>query len=245
MPLLDSQSALLLDLIKRGPFPDIGRAPLPPTDFTYYDTAEGGRVSHRDLRFYFRILSPDAAAAEMRNVLTGGGFAVVYSPGDAEQTDAASGYWGQLIPPTMGTWLNNLSRECAVGDPWAELAAQKEVLVPIAEGASTDNTPFTPQEQTEIAASLDALREYITANTTLTVEQLSVLRGEIESLKQASAEVGRHNWVNQLKGFIFTMVVQAMIPPEVVRQGVYFAVVAIGHIVGHVVDPSAGNPELL
>ncbi len=138
--------------------------------------------------------------------------------------------WQSLIR-RISRWLGDVKRDLETPDLWAELQREAELL-----GANFDdvtgNTPFTPDEQNEIAGRLrgwaaDARRTY-----SLSEAQNRVLKAKLDYLVNAAGRLGRTDWRNAFVGAILGYVLTAALPPDSARDMLFRAIGAMGHFFG-------------
>jgi hypothetical protein len=80
-----------------------------------------------------------------------------------------------------------------------------------------ENTPFTPEEQQEIARRLDKLATDVSHALSLSGAQTNALEGKIDYLIEASTRLGRKDWLNNFIGVTLPFVLAAALAPEAAR----------------------------
>jgi hypothetical protein len=134
-------------------------------------------------------------------------------------------------------WLKNLERERSAPNFWAQLDKQRELLAatePTGDG-DEDNSPFNPEEQDQIAAQLNEIKELLVQ--THQVDRRA-LESRIDYLREASTRMGRRDWLNIFIGTIFGWALNGLVPPEGVREVLFVAAHGLGHLFG------GGMPQL-
>jgi hypothetical protein len=96
------------------------------------------------------------------------------------------------------------------------------------------NAPFNPEEQAQIAAQLDEIKELLV--TQHGAEPAALERG-IEELKDASKRSGRREWLFLFMGVGLHWTLTGLVPPEGLRTMLALASQGIGHFFG-------GMPQL-
>ena len=96
----------------------------------------------------------------------------------------------------------------------------------------TENTPFTPDEQNEIAARLQALAEHARRTYSLSAAQMRALDTKLDYLADAARRLGRKDWLNVCAGAILGYILSASLPPEAARDMFLGLARAIGHLWG-------------
>jgi hypothetical protein len=134
-------------------------------------------------------------------------------------------------------WLKDVKRDLETPDLWAELGGERELLAPAAE-TDVQNTPFTSDEQAEIARQLRELKQYIQETYSLSEEETLALHARLDYLEEAAGRLGRIDWRNVVAGAMLTILVEAILPPDAV-QGIFVVLLkTLAHFFGH------GMPEL-
>jgi hypothetical protein len=107
-----------------------------------------------------------------------------------------------------------------------------------------DNTPFTPSEQEEIGARLDAIKQY-TKETypELPSQQIADIERDIDELKEATQRVGRKDWRIMLYGTAFNMITSDLVPPHIVQSILTMAIHGLAHILGVGGPPPSIGPQ--
>ena len=114
---------------------------------------------------------------------------------------------------------------------WNELEHERKLLaMQLSEEA--ENTPFAPAEQAVISRQLGEIREYVRTNYELSEAQFAVLENRLTYLEGAAARLPRFDWQEALKGVLLTLAVEAVLPPEVIRQVLVLAMRGLAHLFG-------------
>ncbi len=132
--------------------------------------------------------------------------------GDGAVWPTGPNYWQSLLA-RISTWLEEVKQDLDTPDLWAELQREGELL---GAGSSvvTENTPFTADEQREIAERLKKLGEYVRVTHSLSMAQMQALQEKIDYLVTASNRFGRKDWLILFMGVIFGYLFSAGLPPE-------------------------------
>jgi hypothetical protein len=132
--------------------------------------------------------------------------------GDGAVWPTGPNYWQSLLP-RISTWLEEVKQDLDTPDLWAELQREGELL---GAGSSvvTENTPFTADEQREIAERLKKLGEYVRVTHSLSMAQMQALQEKVDYLVTASNRFGRKDWLILFMGAIFSYLFGAGLPPE-------------------------------
>jgi signal transduction histidine kinase len=132
----------------------------------------------------------------------------------------------------LESWLVFVKHDIETPDLWDELRRQTELL----SGSSDDsleNTPFTSDEQDDVAKQLNELREYWQGAYALTESQQADLDSKIDYLIDATTRLGRKDWLNACIGTVIGWVVVTALPPDASRHVLGMLLSAIAHFFGH------------
>ena len=125
----------------------IRAAGLDPKEFDLQDDNAEVRIKHKWSPSCFTV----------RN--EGAHYGASYVVGDGSDWPVSAYSW-RTIFPRISTWLEDVKRDLETPDLWAELQQEGELLLGATSDDLTENTPFTADEQNEIAARLHALAEH-------------------------------------------------------------------------------------
>ena len=118
----------------------------------------------------------------------------------------------QALTSRVSTWASQVKSDLETPDLWAEL--QREVTLLGARSVELiENTPFTPDEQNEIARRLQRLAGHARNTYSLSPEQIRLLDEKLNYLVEASARLGRIDWLNAFVGAILGYILTAAFPP--------------------------------
>jgi len=200
-------------------FEAIHAAGLDPREFELAEEDGDRRLHHRWSESYFVI---------------GGGhghFVGRYVVGDDSPRAYEVHIWPVLVDRVRG-WLDAVKRDLETPDLWAELGGNRELLAPAA-GTDVENTPFTSDEQAEIARQLRELKQYVHDAYSLSEEETLALHARLDYLEEAAARLARIDWRNVVVGAMFTILVEAVLPPDAVRGIFVVLLKTLAHFFGH------------
>jgi hypothetical protein len=160
----------------------------------------------------------------------GMGYNVSYVVGDGMEWPVSAYGW-QTIPTRIKSWLEDAKRDLETPDLWAELQRETQLLGAISDDL-TENTPFSPDEQSEIAARLQALAEHARRTYSLSASQMRALDAKLDYLADAARRLGRKDWLNVCAGAILGYALTASLPPESARDMLLGLARAIRHLWG-------------
>jgi hypothetical protein len=158
----------------------------------------------------------------------------IFHPGRDGPTERINaGNWaGEL--GYVRVWLGLVKEEHETPDLWAELGQQRDLMI----GEAVANTPFTPEEQEQIAAQLAEAKQYARANLELEPEQLDRIEAQLDYLVEAAQRARRIDWRNLLIGSLLSQVLQAVLPVQPILHLLTIVLRGLSHMFG------GGGPEL-
>ena len=140
-----------------------------------------------------------------------------YVVGDGPDWPLEAYSW-QAIIPRIRRWLGEVKGDLETPDLWAELERDARLIF----GATSDdlaaNTPFTPEEQTEIAVRLPTLAEHARRTYSLSAARMQALDAKLDYLVNASRRLGRKDWLNVCAGTILVYILTASVSPGAARD---------------------------
>lgn len=102
-------------------------------------------------------------------------------------------------------------------DLWSALTKEAELSRVGSE--AEDNTPFSPLELKRVAASLSEIKEYLLqTHQQLAQEQIDYIEDRFRYLEEASARMGRKDWINITIGVFSNIIVGVALAPDTARE---------------------------
>jgi hypothetical protein len=197
-------------------FEAVAEGGLDPRECTFdYDEA-GGRVTHVPSRSYF-LLEGDA-----------GHYTATAVVGENPPWPSESYTWGNL-EERVRRWAEEVNRDVDTPDLWAELQREREIL-PGAQYEDVENTPFSSDEQADIAAQLRQIKEFVRNTYSLSEEQMRSLEAKLGNIEAAAGRIGRKDWLLLLYGSMFSVIVTELLPPGAVRSILEMALRGLAHL---------------
>jgi hypothetical protein len=190
--------------------------------FVYGD--EGGRITHLPSASYF-----DLRGDVIRYVST----MVV-----GDDHERISRFSWVTAEERIRKWAKDVKRDVETPDLWAEIEREGEILTGL-RYVGVENTPFTLDEQAHIAEQLERIKESAKTTYALSDAQMLALEAKLDEVKDASARLGRKDWVLLFGGVMLTVIVTGLLPPEAVQN----ILVAVLHALEHLFT-SGGGPHL-
>jgi hypothetical protein len=197
-------------------FNAIEAAKLDPLDFRLDVSEAELRINHLRSPSYFLV------------DLGHGHYIGSYLVGDSAPSPYSATSTWQYLMPRISSWLEEVKRAVEMPDRWAELQSRVNLLGAGAQGA-IGNTPFTPNEQEEIAGRLHDLRENATSMYSLSDEQVRALNAKIDYLVEAAARLGRVDWWNVVAGAMFAYAWVVAFPPDAAQSFLLSLLQSIAH----------------
>jgi hypothetical protein len=173
-----------------------------------------------------------------------GGNALAYSGSYVVGNSAVSWPYGPSnwlrVPEKVRRWAEEVRRDVETPDLWAELQREREILSGVRYQA-VENTPFTLDEQAEIARQLREIKEDLKKTYSLSSEQMSRMEATLDQAEAASRHIGRKDWLLLFTGVMFTLTVTliatGLLPPEAVHHFFMMMFHDLDHLFG-------GGPQL-
>jgi hypothetical protein len=192
---------------------------LDPRHFDLADDDGEIRIKHKWSPSCFTIRSKGASLVAL------------YLVGDGPEWPIGEQSW-LTLPPRIDHWLEDVKRDLETPDLWAELQREAQLLGDAISDDVIENTPFTADEQNQVAARLQALAEHVRRAYPLSAAQMRALDAKLDYLVDAARRLGRKDWLNVCLGAILAYILAASLPPEAARDMLLGLAQAIGHLCG-------------
>jgi hypothetical protein len=192
-------------------------AGLEPRDFDLDDDDGEARISLRGLGSIFVIGSTGS-----------GGYEQSRAVGEGAQLGYPVPSWTALDLP-LGLWLSEVKSDLKTPDRRAELRREREILT-AATTEGNDNTPFTSDEQDEIATQLREINGYLKKTYELTANQAQALEAGLDDLRATAGRMGRREWFAYVVGSL--TILDAVLPPETTRHVFLMLLRSLAHLHG-------------
>jgi hypothetical protein len=219
MPLEKYQSNAIFRAIEAGG--------LAPDDCVLTDGAAEVRIRHVPSGSLFIL---GGTALRFTGSYTVGASAVVW-PYDA--------YVWTKVPELVQRWAGDVKRDLDTPDLWADLR-RRQVLLTSAGYEAIGNTPFTPDEQLEVAAQLLEIKVYVKATSSLTSEQTLLVEAWFNEAEAATRRLGRKDWLLLFLGVVLSSAVAGVVPPDAVHH----LLTMVSHALGHLFGGAGGSTQL-
>jgi hypothetical protein len=169
---------------------------------------------------------------------SGLGYRVRYDVHDGNRYTYDTGYEIRNLTPNITRWANEVQLVVGTPDLWAEMRRSRELMTDIQQTDSR-NTPFTEDEQRQIAAQLRDIAEQLKGQYELTDEQTEKIDQWRDEATEGSTRLGRKDWRLLVYGSIVNLVLTDVLTPGVARHAFILLVQGIAHLFG------GGPPQIL
>jgi hypothetical protein len=144
----------------------------------------------------------------------------------------------------INRWADEVNRTVGASDLWAELRRSRRLVTDMQE-ASSNNAPFTQEEQKQIAAQLQEIKEQLKERFELTNEQLEQVAERLDEAEEASKRMGRKDWLIFFLGTITALIITATVPAEVGEHIFGMVMQGIAHLFTGGNEPPEIPPQIL
>lgn len=201
---------------RNGIFKAVTAGGLDPAECSFDYDDEAARITHRPSGAYF-LLEGNPGPWKVTTVV-----------GDLPPWDVGAYIWPD-VEDKARRWAEDVRRDVDTPDLWAELQRDRELLT----GARYDdveNTPFSQAEQAEIAEQLRQIKGYAKQNYSLSQAQLASFERKLDFIQAAAARMGRRDWQHLLVGVMLGVIVQDLVPADVVQHTFAMLLQALTHL---------------
>jgi hypothetical protein len=199
---------------------------LDPRECTFDYDEDGGRITH----------VPSAAYFDLRGDI--GHYVVTRVVGDTPPTSPPPFSW-IVLEARVQDWAEDVKRDVETPDLWAELKREGEILSG-ARYADVQNTPFTPDEQAQIAEQLEQIKRSAQTTYALPDAQMRRLVAKLDEVLAASGRMGRKDWVLLFGGAMLGLILTDLLPPSAAQSILMTVLHGLEHLFG-----GGGGPHLL
>jgi len=144
-----------------------------------------------------------------------------------------------LLPP-IREWADEIRQIVEAPDYWAEMKRSEALIADIQGSRGAENTPFTQDEQDEIAARLQEIKKQLKEQFELTDEQIEYIGERLDEAADASKRMGRKDWLLLISGTIFTVIITDIVTPGVAEH-IFTAVI---HGLSHLFTGGSEPPQI-
>jgi hypothetical protein len=137
----------------------------------------------------------------------------------------------------ISDWLSEIRLTVGVPDYWTEMQASQGSIA-IIQREIFDNTPFTQDEQRQISAQLQEIKNQL-ETFQLPRAQMSQVEQRLDELEEASRHLGRKDWLIIFITTISPLVVGDIVTPGVARHIFTMIINGLIHLFG------GGPPQIL
>jgi hypothetical protein len=156
--------------------------------------------------------------------------------GSQNTNDAAPDFPHLMID--IREWADEIKLVLETPDLWTQVQRSRELITQIDQTDSND-TQFTEDEQRQISAQLQEIKNQIREQFELTTEQIEHVDARLDAAEEASKRIGRKDWLLLFGGTILNLIVTDTVTPGVAGHIFTTVVQGIAHLFG------AGPPQIL
>jgi hypothetical protein len=144
------------------------------------------------------------------------------------------------ITGPLHAWASEVKQVTESPDLWAELQASRELITDIQQ-TDSGNTPFTQDEQRQIAAQLQEITKRLKQQFELTKDQAERIDEWREEVVEASTRMGQKDWLIYLLGTITALTIAATVPAGL-GEHIFTMVI---HALGYLFTGGSEPPQIL
>ena len=126
------------------------------------------------------------------------------------------------------TWLKEIRLTVGVPDYWDEMKRGQQLLAKIQKDSA--NTPFTQDEQRQIAAQLQEIKKQVREQFALASEQIAQVDEKLDEVAEASTRMGRKDWLIYFLGTITALIITATVTAGVGEHIFTIVIQGIAHL---------------
>lgn len=142
----------------------------------------------------------------------------------------------------LTTWAQEIKKVTDMSDLWAEMRRSRELISEI-QRADSGNTPFTEDEQRQISAQLQAIKDQLTEHSELTSERLERVEETLDEVVEASKRMGRKDWLIYFLGSITSLIITATVVAGVGEHILTMVIHGIAHLFTGGIEPPQIQPQ--
>jgi hypothetical protein len=131
-------------------------------------------------------------------------YRIAYQVADGHSYTLSTEQQVEKAVPFITLWANEVKEITDAPDLWVELQRNRELIADIQQPGS-DNTPFTEDEQRQISAQLQEIKNQIREQFDLATEQIEHIDARLDEAEKASKRIGRKDWLLLFGGTILNL----------------------------------------
>jgi hypothetical protein len=140
-------------------------------------------------------------------------------------------YIWAAVPDRVQQWAVEVRNDVDTPDLWTQLRRAQGFLTG-AGNEDIENTPFNPGEQAEILEKLQEIKEIVKRLESPSAAQRLSVEVRLDVLAAAAARAGRSDWQLMFGGVILGLIMQQLLPNEVVWDLLRIVGNGLGHLFG-------------
>lgn len=149
-----------------------------------------------------------------------------------------------LLQP-IREWADEVRQIVEEPDYWAEMKRGGALIADIQGSQGAENTPFTQDEQDQIAAQLNRIRESLADRFELSNEQVERIAERLDEAAEASKRMGRKDWLLLFGGSVLSLILTDIVTPGVAEHIFMVTIHGIAHLFTGGSEPPQIPPRTL
>jgi hypothetical protein len=129
----------------------------------------------------------------------------------------------------IGGWAGDLKIILEMPDLWTDTKRSRKLIGDI-QHTDSSNTPFTQDEQKQIAAKLEETKEQLREGFDLSGDQMERIEERLDEAAEASKRMGRKDWLIYFLGTISALIIAATVTGGVGEQILTMVIHGLGHL---------------
>lgn len=146
---------------------------------------------------------------------------------------------------SIADWAANVRRISELPDRWADIKRSETLIADIQGSQGAENTPFTQDEQAQIAAQLDRIRETLADRFELSRGQVEHIAERLDEAEQASKRMGRKDWLLLFGGSVLSLILTDVVTPGIAEHIFTVVIHGIAHMFTGASEPPQIPPRTL
>jgi hypothetical protein len=206
---------------------------LNPAEFEFMDAGERAILTHSSgSTFEFSIEPGTRNRHEYR-----------FRVAEGIDEDGAASSIDTLTILQLPKWLGEIQETVGVPDFWEELRRGRQLLTEFQQ--ESGNTPFTDDEQKQIAVRLREIKAEIGEQFELTSEQIAQVNEKLDEAAEASKYMGRKDWLIYFLGTITALIITATVAAGVGEHIFTTVIQGIAHLFTGGTGPPPIPPKII
>jgi hypothetical protein len=216
---------MALTRIERNQIFEAIREILDPTEFSLTFGESTAAVRHNSGSMFEVADAPTVPGTTDR------GYRVNANVEDSSLSGSGTSHEFSSVISLIQQWAIEIRKVAETPDYWAEMQASRELITDMQRRTDADNTPFTENEQIQVAAQLQAIKDQLREQFELTNEQMEQVEQRLDEAAEASKRMGRKDWIIYFLGTISALIITATVTGGVGEHIITMFFQAIGYLI--------------